>query len=184
MAETRTKMKRYCFLDLQTNKIFVKPRLFGGPAYCLCGIVEGRPELSSTTVITTEQVVRIRKNVVKTKDGHEYEIGQPLLDYQDFLEAKKKKVPILRNWCITTYPNKKYVMVGETDKYVIREEIREQHDNYVVLGDGKEYFVMWSDVSKEMLRYPEGEEENNLTKLGYPEGFSRFGHKISRPKLF
>ena len=112
-----------------------------GEGYGRQGFEDGKP-------IVTSKVVGVRPDKIITVNGSEYKLGEMHPDYEGFIEAYKKGVPILKDWGF---------ICGKIYGHIFR------NNNYEFIPDEcEEDFVEGEVVSQDL--------EKNLCTLATEQG--------------
>ena len=180
MAKIEARMLDYVFVDAKNESVLVIPEEHEGVCRIL-GIANGREGFPDGSLLLTSHVKKLEKHAAKTESGTKYVLENVNEDYQDFVFAVHEYIPILEYWNIMKSLDT-YYLTGICDGASSEGKIKEQEGNYLVLDDGRRYFVNWLNFSEEIRRrYAYGRPL--IHGLDYPEDFEEFANFKCRPVL-
>ena len=138
--------------------------------------------------IVTSPIMEITDSTITTKYGSVYNITDMHPDYNDYLDAIDKEIPILSDWIITGSLRHGYTINGFLAKERVTFKILNQGDkNLLTVKNNKNeefsLFVDWTSVNKKysLMTTPHLEE----TDLYFTKDFEDFcGETNCKPILF
>lgn len=164
------KINKIIFADTQERRRWKIPEV--GKNYSLKGNLQNEEKFF-------EEVTLISENAVST-DGKIYMLSELQEDYEAFVEATKKNIPVIEYWNIKGNKRNGYYISGFVGNNLIEKKIIDKDSNIVVLDDGKQYFVQWRNYSPE-FNLQMFDLSCAADDIKFPDSFEWFGDAKCKP---
>ena len=155
------KLENWAFVGANAEYGLICPDITNDIPFKVWGKVYGSDQFPDGTLISTSIITQYTDNIVTTKSGNIYELGEMNSDYFSFIQAVKKNLTILKNWEFNGSPEKKMISgnifrdtsnlkIGVFEK-ILHATITSANssDNMYSLNTGNTVFIDWLSTSAE-----------------------------------